>query len=163
MPHDHNLTRRHRLSGFDYSTPGYYFVTVCTHQRQPLFGQILKGSHKLSAAGTVVMEVVSELPQTFTGVVVESFIVMPNHLHLLIYLDIDTKTGSITDVVRWIKGVTTSRYGKGVKSNLWPAYQGHFWQKGFNDQIIRNENHLYQVQTYIENNPLKWELDELYG
>jgi len=75
-----------RLRGFDYSEPGHYFVTVCTRDRLPLFGEILGGEMRLNDAGQMVTDVWQELPQRHAGVTVDAFVVMPNHVHGIVVL-----------------------------------------------------------------------------
>ena len=70
-----------RLRGYDYSQPGAYFITICTHQRQPMFGDIVDGNMMLNAAGNMVDAVWRELPNHYPGVALGEHIVMPNHFH----------------------------------------------------------------------------------
>lgn len=157
-----NLTSRHRLRGFDYQNPGYYFVTFCTHDRQNLFGEIIGGIMKHSPAGDFVCNTIGSLSDSFPNVLIDCFVVMPNHVHILIYLPLDGSEASAADIVRKVKGVCVSQYKQGVMESEWPRYDGRLWQRGFNDQIVRNDRHLDELRRYIFENPIKWEMDEMY-
>ncbi|HLG21264.1 MAG TPA: hypothetical protein VI382_00495 [Candidatus Manganitrophaceae bacterium] len=77
-----------RLKGYDYSSGGAYFVTVCVQDRQCLFGDVAQGEMKLNDAGRMVLSVWNELPRYGPGVAVDEFIVMPNHIHGMIVLNV---------------------------------------------------------------------------
>ena len=70
-----------RLRDYDYSQPGAYFITLCTYQRQPLFGEIVEGKMILNAAGGIVNTVWRELPNHYPGITLGEHVVMPNHFH----------------------------------------------------------------------------------
>jgi len=83
--------RRHhrrsiRLQGYDYAQAGAYFVTVCTQDRECLFGEIVDGAMRLNDAGRMVQAVWDELPDHYPGVDVDAFVAMPNHVHGIIVL-----------------------------------------------------------------------------
>ncbi|MCF7802802.1 MAG: hypothetical protein K9N46_06075 [Candidatus Marinimicrobia bacterium] len=73
-----------RLSGWDYSKAGWYFVTICTQDRYPFFGEIQHKIIGLSPTGSIVWEVWRQLPQQFNMVLIDMFVVMPNHVHGII-------------------------------------------------------------------------------
>lgn len=83
---DKNHRRSIRLRGYDYTRAGAYFVTICTQNRECLFGNIVEGEIRLNDAGHVVQSVWNELPQHYPGVDVDAFVVMPNHIHGIIVL-----------------------------------------------------------------------------
>lgn len=158
-----NLTSRHRLRGFDYRNPGFYFVTFCSHNRQHVFGEVVDGTLFHSQAGTMVVNAVAKVPDWFPNVLLDCSVVMPNHVHFLVYLPLDGSEATISDIVRKLKGKCVAEYRQGVMDLAWPKYEKHLWQQGFNDQIVRNDRHLDEVRRYIGENPTRWELDELYG
>lgn len=84
-----------RLGGFDYSQPGFYFVTFVTKYREPLFGQIHHGEMEYTRAGNIAYEQWEILPAKFPFIVLDGFVVMPNHLHgiLIIHEDMDRQVG----------------------------------------------------------------------
>lgn len=159
-------TRRVRMDGHDYAYPGYYFVTICTADRQRLLGQIEDGLQSYSTAGMMLQDVIAESGSRFSTVTIDSQIVMPNHIHVLIglaiRLDDEALAENLSDVVRWIKNASHRRYGIGVKQSGWQPYQGRLWQKGFHDHIVRGEKELETLRNYIATNVERWEEDTFY-
>jgi REP element-mobilizing transposase RayT len=164
--------RSTRLRDYDYAQAGAYFVTICTQDRLPLLGSVTDGRMHLSPAGEMVARVWSTLGQYYAGVSLDSFTVMPNHLHGIIVLSEPPQRGeepgesatpapSLSFVVGRFKSFTTHEYGKGAREQGWPRYRDRFWQARFYDHVIRNERGLDAIREYIANNPLKWELDRL--
>ncbi len=86
MPDDANHRQTTRLENYDYSSPGAYFVTICANGRSYLFGEILEDEMKLNAAGEMVREEIQALPTRFERLEVDEFVVMPNHLHVILVL-----------------------------------------------------------------------------
>jgi putative transposase len=88
MARNNNLPYRqsHRLPGFDYRQPSAYFITVCTHRREPLFGHIVAGQMQLNAAGRMVKSVWDDIPMFYPGIEIDEFIVMPDHVHGIIHI-----------------------------------------------------------------------------
>lgn len=140
-----------RISGYDYSTPNYYFITICTHEHQCLFG---KPNH-LNQRGMIVREHIERLPGYYHGVHIDHFVVMPNHIHLIIVLDGNESDPNISSIVALFKtGVTKQIREKepGIK----------IWQRSFHDHVIRNQKSYKKIWMYIEDNPRKWEEDCFY-
>ena len=75
-----------RLTGHDYAQSGAYFVTVCTHGREPGLGDVVDGKARLSAAGRVVLRARESLPDRFPSLALDAFVVMPNHVHGIVFL-----------------------------------------------------------------------------
>ena len=95
-------TRRGRMLGYRYSQPGYYFVTICTHDRQHLFGQIAELVMMLSPSGKMVHDLIPHMETRFATVSVDSYVVMPNHVHILIGLAIEmAQEHSSATLWRW--------------------------------------------------------------
>ncbi len=159
-------TRRMRLKGYDYSQPGYYFITICTHNRQHLFGDIANETMALSPAGTMLDTLIPEAEDRFSSVTFDCYVVMPNHLHLLMGLAVRTTdkpaVDNLSDVIRWIKDASVRRYSLGVRTNGWDTYREQLWQKGFHDHIVRNERELETIRAYIATNVEAWEKDRFY-
>jgi len=70
-----------RLPGVDYSVPGFYFLTICTNVRKNLFGNVIRGDMHLSPCGMVAKQCWEQIPAHFPDVVIDEYIVMPNHVH----------------------------------------------------------------------------------
>ena len=101
------------------------------------------------------------------GVNIENYVIMPNHIHILLLIDgIGTTQGSfptVSQIIQELKSVTTLDYINGVKSGLFEPLENNIRQKSFYDHIIRNKNDYLKIWEYIENNPLKWDLDCYYN
>jgi putative transposase len=175
-----------RLKEYDYATAGAYFVTICTQHRVCLFGEIVEGVIRLNDAGKMIQGVLNKLSVKYIGVEIDEFIVMPNHIHMIIVLNTNVGAGpracpdnegtnmqlqkgqprgvaptmSLPDIVHRFKSLTTSRYLDGVKQKGWLPFPGKLWQRNYYEHIIRNENDLNEIREYIVNNPLKWQLDK---
>ena len=138
-----------RLKEYDYSQCGYYFVTICTHNRQILFDN------------KFVIEMVKKwwyaLPTKFSNVQIDVFIVMSDHIHGIINImpmGLPLRV-SIFNIIQWYKTMTTNEYMKNVKTLGWVRFNGKLWQRNYYERIIRNENALNRIREYIINNPIK--------
>lgn len=151
----------HRLKHFDYSTPAVYFITICTAGRKKLFWDSFPHSATspqnvpLSTLGRIVCNTIESIPAHYSFVTVDHFVVMPNHVHLLIQLHpnedlLTSNAPSISTIINQMKGIISKQAGHSI------------WQKHFYDHIIRNEKEYQAIWTYIETNPLQWTDDELY-
>lgn len=176
-----------RLRGYNYSTVGFYFVTICLQGRESLLGEIADGVMVLNAAGRMVKNVWAELPVRYPGITVDEHVIMPNHFHGIIVLQSpDVGAGpracpdftgsrreghpqggaptagglSLPDVVHRFKSLTTARYRHGVDNEGWPPFPGKFWQRNYYERIIRNEDELHKIRQYIRDNPIKWDIDD---
>jgi REP element-mobilizing transposase RayT len=179
-----------RLKNYNYSQAGAYFVTICTHDRECLFGDVVGGEMRVNSAGEMVLKAWNDLPVKYPNVDTDEFILMPNHVHGIIVLSVGagpcacpiyngdiknngnrSKTGqpqgvaptmSLSDIVHRFKSFTTSQYRINVLNNNWPPFNGKLWQRNYYEHIIRNEAELNKIREYIVNNPLNWESDENY-
>ena len=156
-----------RIHGFDYLTPGSYFLTICTKDLRHSFGSVKGGQVCLSAAGEAVHTAWENIPTHFPHTDIDVFVVMPNHLHgiLTILEHVDTSGterqlgqvpgGSVPVIVRSFKSAATraARLATGIAESL--------WQRNYYEHVVRNEKSLQALRKYIIENPMKWELDEL--
>ena len=150
-----------RIPHFDYSTPGAYFVTICTKNRQNIFWKNVGASiacpqtPQLSHAGQIVEQAIQNIERHYPAISVDHYVIMPNHIHLLLQINTD-KNGrpmvapTISTVIQQMKGYVTKQLGRSI------------WQKLFHDHVIRNENDYRIIWEYIENNPTQWEQDCFY-
>jgi REP element-mobilizing transposase RayT len=179
-----------RLQSWDYRTPAWYFITICTHQRYHHFGEIRKGIMGLSAIGSVAAQNWLAIPDHYDHVALDAWIIMPNHVHGLIgIMDWPTSNPSPLETpVETSHGMSPQRgISKGKKrkfgqpvagsiSTIINQYkgsvtrmvrrQGHddfAWQTLFYDHIVRNKKAFHRIRKYILNNPLKWNQDQLYN
>ena len=150
-----------RLPDFDYSTPGGYFITVCTKDRKCILWDTVGASiarpqtPQLSYWGTIVDKAIRDIGIHYPAVSVDHFVVMPNHIHLLLQIKTDPDgrampAPTISRVVQQLKGIVTKQIGHSV------------WQKLYHDHVIRNEADYRKIWEYIDNNPARWKEDCFY-
>ena len=153
--------KQNRLTEYDYSAPNAYFITICTDNRRNLFwtdaDAIIDCAKNvpLSNFGTIVQRSIEDIPKYYSVISVDHYVIMPNHVHLLLQIHSDSNGRSmiaptISTVVRLMKGTVSKQAGFAV------------WQKGFYDHVIRNDNDYLDIWNYIEGNPSKWAEDTLY-
>ena len=157
-----------RLRNYDYSAPGAYFLTVCTHEKRCLLSRIPVGEElappavRLTAIGGIVEKQVRQLPGRFPGLTVEHFVIMPNHIHLLLHLKqgpggaSSSPTVDIRHVLQAFKSITT------VECHKSGICSGPLWQRSYHDHIIRDEADHRRIAEYIETNPARWTEDCFY-
>ena len=182
--HRHSM----RLRGFDYSSPGYYFVTICTQNRECIYGTVSQDVMMLDNAGKMVKTEWSRLAQRFTHLRLDNFVIMPNHFHGIIQIKGEqpfqaisdyvknrvricnntesttpppgTPPNSISRILQAFKSISTVNYCEAVRRDHWPPFEKHLWQRNFYDHIIRNADELEIMREYILNNPANWQKDE---
>ena len=163
-----------RLPGWDYTSAAHYFVTLCTKNQQCFFGDVVECMMHLSPIGEIVAEEWQKTPMIRRYVMLDLWVVMPNHLHGIIILvespqgdrtscaavvetsrrDVSTippgvKSGSLGAIIGQVKSVCTKR--------IWTSGCRDFaWQPRFYDHIIRDEPSLNRIRQYIVDNPAKW-------
>ncbi len=142
-----------RLQNYDYSQNGAYFVTICTHQRQKLFGDV--GADSISAQ--MICSVFEETIAAYDAVQCPKYVVMPDHFHAMILIqraDMESAP-TLSEVIQTFKRHTTVAYIRLVKAGLVPSFQKKVWQRSYFEHIIRNEQDYLEIWKYIEGNPLK--------
>jgi len=148
-----------RLQEYDYRENGAYFVTVCTQNKEKLFWD--GETPPLNPRGEMVLRWLNKLPERFSGVTLDCYAVMPNHIHLI--LSFSKAEQPLQRIMEWYKTMTTNDYIRGVKAGVYPPFAKRIWQRSYYEHVIRNETDLYELRKYISENPLKWQLDQLYG
>jgi len=163
-----------RLEHWDYSSNGAYFVTICTKNRINYLGKIINGKMELSEIGGIVYFEWGNTEKIRTNVLIDEFIVMPNHIHGIVIIENETvvethcnaslrgintpinkfgpQSNNLSAIVRGFKGATTNKIHS-------VGFNNFAWQSRFYERIIRNENELNRTREYIINNPIKWEFD----
>jgi len=160
------------LKGYDYSQKGLYFITICVQDRLNLFGKITDGKMHLSDGGKMVSDQWQELLNRFTNIALHEYVVMPNHFHGILEItgqsqNIGQSSQSsqspkkLGDILGAFQSITTVCYIRGVKNNHWPEFHGQLWQRNYWEHIIRDQQ-AYDMSRYIENNPRKWQEDQLH-
>jgi putative transposase len=152
--------RRHnpRLRGYDYSSEGLYFVTICTHLRQPLLGEIIDGTMHLNQAGKAVEETSDRM--FCSSEEADTWIVMPNHLHGIVAIknaDDAGETSKGTPLGRLIAVFKASSKKRINEIRQTPGSE--VWQRNFYEHIIGSERAFARIVAYIHDNPMRWEDD----
>jgi REP element-mobilizing transposase RayT len=168
MKYDLTKHRRRsiRLKEFDYSQPGSYFVTIVSRNRELLFGEVWDDKLRLNDAGRFVHAAWCDLPNHFTGVSLDAFVVMPNHVHGIIELHDDTSnraglkpapTKSRPRLFQLVRAFKTfsARYVNKLRGTQGAAV----WQRNYYEHVVRVEKELDRIREYIVNNPAQWEQD----
>lgn len=151
-----------RLKKYDYSSAGVYFITICTKDRKALFWDIVGATsgrpkkYELSEYGKLVDNAIHKIEQHYSNIKIDKYVIMPNHIHLLLSINGDIYgrpmvSPTVSRIINQMKGYVSKQAGYSI------------WQKSFIDHIIRNERDYIEHYTYIENNPVRWEDDELYS
>ncbi len=139
-----------RLPDYDYSSKGAYFVTICLQDRQNWFED---EENRL-----ILQQVWDSLPNRFQGITLDSFMIMPDHIHFILWLNPEPATRvSLGTTVGAYKSLTARAILEHMRAKGQP-HQEKMWQRGYAERIIRNDAELQQKRTYIENNPIKDDL-----
>lgn len=178
--HRHSL----RLKDFNYTQAGAYFVTICTKNRQCIFGKIQEGKMQLSASGRVAAAQWQQLPDRFPALELGEWIVMPNHIHGILVISgrgeasqdnnltspdlfikdasplrpIGTAPGSVGAIIQVFKSITSRKISAQIEK-----MKGSVWQRNYYEHVIRNERELMAISDYILTNPRNWEKDTEYS
>ena len=156
-PDIHNR-RSIRLKGYDYSQCGWYFITICTHSRRKLIGEIVNGVMKLNKYGKIVQFVWDDLPNHTHHIQLDEFVIMPDHIHGIIGININECVGvglpnhGLPEIVRQFKTFSALGINK-IRNTIGTPV----WQRNYYEHIIRNENDLRRIIKYIKNNPGCWD------
>ena len=151
-----------RLSGYDYSQDNTYFVTICTFNRERLFGEIVRdtvGAHlcvRHDGRHRIIEKWLEELEHKYPFLVVDEYVIMPDHLHFLLTCSGAHTGAPLPEIIKWFKTQTTNEYIKGVKSGIYPPFDRHIWQRNYYEHVIRNEQDYYETIQYMRNNPMAW-------
>ena len=146
-----------RIENYDYTTPGAYFITVCTANREKIFwdsvgADIIRPQNvPLSAAGKIAEQAILQIAEHYANAVVDKYCIMPDHIHLI--LRIESNVGG-----RMISAPTVSTVVGSMKRWVSKQIGRPIWQKSFYDHGIRNQQDYHEIWHYVENNPLKYAL-----
>ena len=163
----HPRRKNPRLSGYDYSAPGTYFITICTQDRKPLLSRIVGGDVliapqvMLTKYGKTAEGQLCRMDVFYPHITVERYVIMPNHIPLLLRVNGDGPTGmsaptsprqhqAVADFVSTFKRFCSKTYGQAI------------WQRSYHDHIIRDEADYQRIARYIAENPAKWPEDCFY-
>ncbi len=163
-----------RLQQYDYSNSGAYFVTICTHNRECFFGEINNKKIKYSEFGKIAYSEIenTQIKYENNGIQFENYIVMPNHIHMIITINsltYETKTNefskpiknSLATIIGNYKSAVTRKINRLIKTDIDSNFH-NIWQRGYYEHIIRNEKSYQEISEYIDNNVFLWKEDSLY-
>jgi putative transposase len=145
-----------RLQNYDYSQCGRYFVTICIQNRECLLGSINQGRFLASEYGKVVQQSLKALQQNYPEPTIESWVVMPNHIHFILEIQQQTDV-ALGELVRQFK-YTTTRQINALRDS--PGIK--VWQRSYYENIIRTDRAHQIIRNYIQQNPIRWEIDQLH-
>ena len=179
--HKHTPQRKTtRLQNYNYKTAGAYFITICTHNHMPIFGMITDNKMELNHIGRIAEEEWIKTFELRPYLKIDQFVVMPNHLHALLWLDnknaggarsaptakcnnekeqfLETvhakiESGSLSAVIRSYKAAVTK------KVNAEAMVKHRLWQRGFYEHVVRKNESLDKIREYIIHNPINWSKD----
>ncbi len=159
MKFDPKIHHRHsiRLQGYDYSQSGAYYVTIVTHGRECVFGEIVNGKMILNQFGQIAQRAWFDLPKHYSHIVLGAFCIMPNHVHAVIIL-IDVvaiNRHPLSEIVRAFKSFSARRINELRKTQGIPV-----WQRNYYEHIIRNDDEHNRIHLYIEANIDNWSTDD---
>lgn len=164
-----------RIKGYDYAQPGAYFITFCSYQRMPIFGEVVNGEMVLNDIGKIAQDEWFKTAEIrpYVKLYEDEFVIMPNHGHGIIWIAED----AVGTRRRRIPTETIEKFGKPVKGSIPTIVRSYksavtyavngmedqrgavLWQKNYYEHIIRNDHELNNIGWYILNNPFNWQLD----
>ena len=153
-----------RLKGYNYSQNGVYFLTVCTKAKECILGNVVGDGVRdvpqmhLSEYGKVVENCIAEISETYKHIIFDNYIIMPNHIHLLVMIYSDDKekisvspqNAEIPKLISTLKRFVNRNIGYNI------------WQRSYHDHIVRNEKEYNNIWEYVEYNASKWKDDCFY-
>jgi REP element-mobilizing transposase RayT len=184
-----NKNRRSiRLKDFDYSTPGDYFITICTHGMECIFGEAINCEMVLNEVGRMVNKWLLKINSDFPGISLDMYQIMPNHIHAIITISCQDYVGeaprglpltqtknnssglpngrahgpapTIPAIISWLKTMITNEYINNVKNQGWKPFNKYVFQRSYYVHIITSEKSYNEIYDYIISNPSKWEEDK---
>jgi len=173
------IRKQIRLAHYNYARAGFYYISICIHNRKEVLGKIVNGEFQPLPAGVEARASWEDLPAHHALIHLDEYIIMPNHLHAIVVLEWipEGDAGVATTALRNDEnhpdrskpgpdkdslGAIIGSYKAAVSRKLgWKKKHGYpLWQRSFFDHVIRTDEELHTIREYIANNPLSWQLDE---
>ena len=187
MPYDPDIHHRRsiRLKDYDYSLRGLYFVTICTHDHIPRFGDVVEGAMILNSAGQMIERLYKECEHHFNNLRCLDYVVMPNHFHCIFQI-IETaspkehqqvpsvgagfarpKTFGDSDGGEQTSPLRHATLGQIVayfkyQTSKYVNLPVRLWQRNYYEHVIRSQHSYDEIVEYIRNNPKQWYNDKLF-
>ena len=165
----YSIRKEPRLKGFDYSTSGVYFITICTQNRRKILSRVVGGdvldapqSVELLSYGIIADKILNQLNSFYENLSVEDYVIMPNHIHILLYVK-PLYNGASRTSPPTKQHSAVSQFVSTFKRFCNKEIGGNVWQLSFYDHIIRNREDYEKHTKYIYENPMNWYFDELYS
>ena len=161
-----------RLTKYYYSRCGYYYITICSKNRENLFCEIenvvgaalasARVNIKLSKIGQIINHQWNDIPNQYKNIELDEYVIMPNHIHGIFIINKRAEASAaptMSHIIRSYKSKCTMDYLTYINAdNL--NISGKILHRSFYDHIIRNDKSLQEIREYIINNPVNWETDE---
>ncbi len=137
--------KQNRLHKFDYSKGGWYYITVCVKDRAPILSKIISKEPYIALLpyGEMVEKQIQQISAHYP-VIVEQYVIMPDHIHMILKIQKEEKTPLLSKVIQQFKGSVTKQIGRSI------------WQRSFYDHVIRGKSDYEEIAMYIQQNPKKW-------
>ena len=167
-----------RLKGYDYSRAGAYFVTICAHNKECLFGDVVDGNMALNDFGRMVDSEWFKTIEIRNNVILDRYVIMPNHFHGIVLIIDNDDSGKARLATTKYNVSIKMEFGKPRSGSL-PVIVGLFksavtrqinlmrnttvkevWQRNYYEHIVRNPDELHRIREYIFANPLRWQMDK---
>ena len=148
LPDERPVRKPNRVTVRKYNEDGAYFITVCTKDREEFFGKVEHGEMVLSEIGRIAANECARIEEVYASVVLEAFVVMPNHVHFLFLLLGGSRNPSVMRIVQQWKGAAAKKMGFSP------------WQDRCHDNIILTASEFRIIRRYIQKNPAQWEQDK---
>ena len=155
-----------RLKEYNYSTPGAYFITICTKDKKELLSKIIVGDgvldvpkNQLTTYGQIAKKYINQLNEFYNNISVDKYIIMPNHIHMLLSI---TDTGGTSRTPSPTNSIV-AKFMSTFKRFCNKEYGTNIWQRASNDHIIRGEKDYQKIWEYIDTNVAKWKEDCFYN
>jgi putative transposase len=147
-----------RRQGHDYGQAAAYLVTTNVDLRERRFGEIVDGEMVLNSAGKLVEAIWQRIPDRFTGVELDAFVVMPDQFHGIVFVGTDPEIAppGLSKVIQAFKSEAAVLYGRGIREGSFPPVRRALWQRSFHDDVLPGPRALELAREYIADNPRKW-------
>ena len=156
-----------RLKGYDYASPGAYFVTIVSYRREPTFGKIIGGKLTLSRIGRLAKYCLEQIPHHHRNVKLDEYVIMPNHIHGILVIEENRhnvsvgagykpalKSCTLPEIIRNFKTSSATKINRLRESPGVPV-----WQRNYYERIVRNDKELDLIREYINSNAINWRTD----
>ena len=143
-----------RIPHYDYKTANYYFITICTFNHRYCFGS----PEALNEIGKIAERHIQNIEQHYRNVKVDQYVVMPNHVHMILVLESGLNSDNQADLNQIV-----AQYKSGVSREVRTLFEtDKLWQRSFHDHVIRDQKQYEKIWLYIETNPQRWDKDCFY-